>query len=712
MTIDQAGDDSESRAGGVSNEIGAVYGSAVQAGSINVHYHEGAPRLPVPRQVPSLEGAFVNRREEIQRLDRLLDEGETGVTPVAVISGMHGMGKTSIGRYWAHANGDRFDGGQLHADFDELRQEGGVDITDLLGTFLRALGFDSEVIPDALAERSALFISKVAEKRVLLLLDNVDHVAQIRPLVPGPSGSVVLVTSQGPLTELVGAGAAPIELTPLEEEDAAKVLARAAGDPARLESEPDAVRELAGICAGLPIALKVCGSLLGREAHRPVSWLAAHLRDESARLERLALRPEGSIEVVFTEAYRECDEPARLLYRRLGLHPGSSFTPHVAAAAAGISLEEASELLGALRRANLIEGRGERFRFHDLLRIHARQAAEAEEADEQREAAVRRIVDFYVGASQAMDFAIIPVRLRLSEPSLLPLPDGPCFGSTAAALDWFDAERANLLAVLRAAAAREWDVSAWRIGEALWLPYHNRKHYGEAIEVYSLAANAAARAGNDEAQSRLRSQLARAYLDLDDHTGAELELNHALDLAEGSPNRELWSSVVEFTGVLAAARGHYAEAIEAFERARAVCEELESKRGIAIQEYHLGRVLDLDGQHRRAIASLVRAAGLVDPETDGLTLGRVLLHLGDAQRAVGERDSAIESLGAAVEIMRSRRAPFYEAQARESLARVKRELGDDAAAREHLEKALEVYAALRSPRAGAVRLALAEVSPS
>ena len=694
------------------NEIGAVYGPAVQAGSISVgsfHYHEGGGSgLPTPRQVPSLEGPFINRERDVGKLDQLFEQREIGMTPIAVITGMHGVGKTAIGRYWAHANGDRFAGGQLYADFNELRQGGGVDISGLLGSFLRSLGLGDEVIPDTLSERSALFSSKAAEKGVLLLLDNVDHVAQVRPLVPSPSGSVVLVTSYAPLEELVRDGAKPVSLRPLDRDDAAAVLVRTAGDDARLEGEPAAVEELVRICAGLPIALKICGARLALEAHRTVAWLADHLSEESVRLERMSLGSEDSIQVVFTDAYRALGERARMLYRRLGLHPGPSFTPFVAAAAADISVGEANGLLDELSRAHLVEGEDERLRFHDLLRIHARKTAEGEEPEHGREATVRRIVDFYVDASQRMDYAIIPTRLRLSEPLSSQAQAESSFRSTADALGWFEAERTNLLAVLRAASVREWDVSAWRIGEALWLPYHNRKYYGEAIEVYSLAATAARRCDNDAAEARLRSQLARAHLDLDDHAGAETELKMATELAERSGNRALQASVVEFTGVLEAARERYPEAIVAFERARAVCKELDSRRGVAIQEYHLGRVLDLAGRHRRAIESLLRAADLIDGETDGLTLGRVLLHLGEAQRAVGDRTLAVDSLNLAIEVMRTEEAPFYEALARERLARVKRELGEVGDAREHLERALTIYTALSSPRADEVKLALAE----
>jgi tetratricopeptide (TPR) repeat protein len=691
------------------NQIdGLVLGSTVvQVGQLNVHLSPPGQRLPVPRQLPPAPRRFVNRQREIRSLDAAMQDSEVGSAPVVVLTGMRGVGKTATSRHWAHARSERFVDGQLHADFGELRYRGGVAISDVLGSFLRALGLSDEDIPVGLAERAALFRSSTADKRILLLLDDVEHAAQVIPLIPSAATSLVLMTTRAPMEELVHReDASVIRLRPLDRESAQSILVQMVGYE-RVDVEPEAVAKLVRICAGLPVALRVCGARLASYEHRPVSWLVHELADESRRLERISVATGQSIEVVFTEAYRALSPLAAELYCLLGGHPGPSFTAPVAAAAAGVGVLEIVSRVDELCIANLIEDDGERLRFHDLLRIHARGAAERDLSEIEREAALRRVVAYYLETAQRMDRAMIPTRLRLAPPPPEASEGAPTLRSPAEAIIWFEAERQNILAVLRAASAREWNVPAWQLGEALWLAYHNRKHFGEALEVYELAAVSAQRCGDAAAEARLRLQLARAYMDLEDLPGGARELDVARRLAERAGHRALQGSVIEFTGVLEINRGRYREAIAALEASRAIYRALDNPRGTAIQEYHLGRALDLAGQHKHAVSCFLRAVELIDGEHDGLTLGRVLLHLGDAHRAVGDIASARAALERACEIMSRHDAPFYEAMARDRLGALLKEGGDDAGARVHWQQALAIYSALGSPRAADVSARLA-----
>ncbi len=176
---------------------------------------------------------------------------------------------------------------------------------------------------------------------------------------------------------------------------------------------------------------------------------------------------------------------------------------------------------------------------------------------------------------------------------------------------------------------------------------------------------------------------------------------------QASPNRALAASIIEWTGVLETARGDYSEAIAAFKRARAIFQEVGETRGVALQDYHLGRSLDLAGRHREAVARLQQAAEGIDRASDSLTLGRVLLRLGEAYRSLGEVDRATPILEEATALMHDIGASFYEALARESLAGVARSTGAESLAREHLLEALAIYTQLRSPRADRVSLLLA-----
>ncbi len=684
-------------------------GSGTVAQSDQVHGHGPEGSLPIPRQLPPAPRQFVNRKREVDKLDGLTAPSPLPCAPVVILTGMRGVGKSATSRYWAHTNCDRYKDGQLYVDFGELRHEGGAEVGDVLGSFLRALGLPEDSIPQTLAERIALFRSSTADKRMLLLLEDVDRAAQVQPLIPNAAGSVVLVTSRGRLEELVNDGAGLVRLSPLDDGSAQAILSQMV-DEERVLAEPAAVEELLHMCAGLPIAVRICGARLASHEGRPVQWLVDELADENRRLERIVAGSERSVDAIFTDAYQALSVPAGVVYRRLGMHPGPNFTVTVAAAASGLPRDQAAEFLDEIVAAQLIEdaNAGGCHRFHDLLRIHARNLARTDESEEEQEAALCRVVDFYVFAAQTMDRAIVPSRLRLADLSPPPFDVALSFRSPSEAFDWFEAERSNLLAVLRTAAARGWDAQVWHIGEALWQSYHNRKHYGEALEVYGLAATSAQRCGDLAAEARVRNQLARAYMDLGDHARAEAELASAGQLASGSGNRSLQASIVEFTGILNIDRERYPEAIAAFEHARATYQQLDDPRGIAIQEYHLGRALDLSGDHDEAVRSFLHAVDLIDADVDALTLGRVLLHLGDAYRALGDGKGATSALERALDIMQRHEAPFYAAMAQERLAEVKELDGDATAARQHLREALAIYAALGNPRAQEVTARMGE----
>jgi tetratricopeptide (TPR) repeat protein len=649
-----------------------------------------------PRQLPAAPAGFVNREREVGFLDQAI-AGESRETPsIVVVTGSHGVGKTATGRYWAYTNSSRFADGQLYADFSELRHRGGVSVSDVLGRFLRAFGVTNEDIPIALGERAALFRSSTAGKRILVLLDDVSYAAQVQPLIPNTGEGAVLVTSRDRLAELLRDGAKRLHLQPLGQESAHGLLVRMVGEE-RLSAEPSAAEQLVEICAGLPVALRVCGALLNAHPSRPLSWLVDELAPEAQRLSRLGLSPEQSLEVVFDESYRALSSTAAKIYRRLGLEEAATFSAPAAAAVAAVPNEATKDALDELVAAHLVEEAGERYRFHDLLALHARGIGQREETADERRAVGQRSVRYYLGAAQRMDRAMIPVRLRLGE--MAASDDAMTLTTSGQAFAWFESERPNLVSALRRAWEYELDSEAWQIGEALFPAYHNHKHYDEAREVYELAARAAHRCANLEAEARMRSQLARAYLDMEDFSAAAKELEAARALIEHSDHQGLRASIIEWTGVLESARGNYPEAISAFEEAREIFAALDNQRGIALQDYHLGRTLTISGANKRAVDCLLAAADRVDKSADGLTFGRVLLRLGQAYQSLGELDEAKRALEQAIEVMQRSDAPFYEASARESLAQVSSASGDSTDAAEHLQGAFSIYMALNSPRA-------------
>jgi hypothetical protein len=481
-----------------------------------------APLLPVPDQLPPSTRRFVNRRAELDALDRLTSAPRDGEAPVVIVYGMSGVGKTATSRHWAHVNRYRFADGCLYADLGR----GGVESGDVLAEFLQALGVPLNAVPVTLAERVALFRSHTAGKRLLLLLDDVKHAAQVIPLIPSSApGSVVLVTSRVSLEELQVDGAGCVELSPLDAASARELLALLIGER-RVRAEPHAVEQLVDIAAGLPLALQISGARLAVDRRSPVSRFVDELV-HAAQQERIDVGAPGSVDLVFSGAYRALSPPAALLYRRLGAHPGSSFTSVVAEAAAGWPAEPIGGLLHELHVGFLIEDRGSWSRFHEPLLRHARGALALDEP-EAEEAAAGRIVAYYTDTVERMGHSIDPAS---QQPAASVASRGaPPLHSPADALSWFEAERENLVALLRTATEHRWDEQVSRIAQALWPAYRRRGHYDEALEVYGLGTRAAQRSGDAAVEARMRLHLARTHLELDDPTlaGPELDIVTAI----------------------------------------------------------------------------------------------------------------------------------------------------------------------------------------
>lgn len=699
----------------IRNEVsGPVDGPVIQGrdflGDFHFHMHSGKRGSDIPWQVPLRMGLFVNREAQIEALDQLTapqGEGGGGAPAIVVVRGSRGVGKSAIGRHWAHTNRDRFPDGQLYVDFREYRHDDASAVGTVLGELLRSLGLPDEAIPASTGGRANRFRTETADKRLLLLLDDVRHASEVTQLLPTSPDSVVLVTTNGKLTELFRIGARPVGLGPLERPSAEELLADLIGQD-RIEEER-AVAELVELCAGLPIALSICGARLAG-GERSVSWLVETLSDEAGRLSELEYEEGRSLQAVFDEGYAPLSGPAQLLHRSLGLFPGTTMTAVLAGAASGTDARTALRSLDELSAACLIEEVGDRrFAYHDLLRTHAHLTALKVDTEEERDSAVDRVVNFYVGAAQRMDRAIALDRLRLTSQPAPPLPGEAVLHNPADALAWFEVERSNLLAVLHEAFDRGLDEAVWHMGEALWLAYRSHGHWAEAVEVFGLATEAARRTGDGDAEARMRSQLARAYMELGDLKLAMKELKACGELMKASPNRTLAASIIEWTGVLHLQRNEDAAAIAAFEEALEGFEQAEAPRGVTMQRYLLGRALIRTGELERAVRELRWAAERVDPTTDQFLYGRVLWRLGDALAALDEPEAARTVLGESARALRRHSAHLYEARVREDLAALERGVGDTGAETRELEIALAIYAEFGEPRAKQVMARLAEL---
>ncbi|MFC6090293.1 hypothetical protein [Saccharothrix lopnurensis] len=507
---------------GTNHVSGQVGGSVIQAEVVYGVPPATAVPAATPCQVPLVAHPFVARPEDTDRLDLITAPGPTPV--IAVLTGLPGVGKTACALDWARRNADRFAGGLLYADLAAHRHTGGVAVTEVLASFLSALGAPD--VPPDLPGRVALFRHLTSRASTLVLLDGVDAPAQVRAVVPASPGSVVLVTSRFRLGGLAVDGARTVALGPLPPALGAALLGSAVPD-GRVEADPDSARDLVRLCAGLPIALRAVAARLAERPHWPVSHLVRDLADERTRLDGFAVDGEDPVRQLFDATYEALPAPARLAYRVLGLHPGPEFGRDLAAAATADAGVEDS--LRALCRANLLEEFApDRYRFHDLVHLHARGRAEREDTAAARAEVERRTVRWYRLGASAADHAVLgPARWRVARHDPDRLPDRP------SALAWFEAERDNLRSAVRQAHASALHDEVWRTCEALWASHLHHEHHDEWVELHELGVDSARRADNPQAEVQLRHQLARLHVEAGDLVRARVELDRAAAAMSG-----------------------------------------------------------------------------------------------------------------------------------------------------------------------------------
>ncbi|MEU1664202.1 NB-ARC domain-containing protein [Streptomyces sparsogenes] len=660
-------------------------------------------------------------------------------------------------------------------DFARLRREGaaGGDVSEGLRHCLRSIGVAEEYLSGDLAELTAHYRSHSAERRVVVVLDEVSEPAQVRALIPNAPGSVVLATSRDRLGELVWDGARLLPVEPLSADSGRRLLARLCGED-RVRAEPEAAARLVEWCGGLPVALYVVAARLAVHRRLTLSALAAELADENRRLAGLSMtgersmgdsrtdeprvadsrigdsrvadsrmggsrmggsRPgeEHTVSAVFTVAYRDLPQDVARLYRLLGACPGRSFDTGGAAAVGGLPASAATPLLDALERASLLDvGEDGRYRLHDLVRLHARDLASGEE----REAALARAMEYQLTGAAFADRAIMGRRLRIADHEERMRRAGPdpfdrsqsggegdgrggdVRGGDGegreAALAWLEAERADALAVLRAAAVHGgMDRQTWQLAEALTALYLHHRHLADWVESGELGAEAAARDGQPAAEARLRALLSRPLMDLGEFERARQQLDTAIlradEAAAATPEDRrltlLRGSVQEFSGRYWD-RFDPSRAAEAYAAARALSAEAGDERGVAIALYFLGCSQSATGRHEEGLATLRDAYERLRGLGDARMAARAQAAIGVVYEALGRTAEAVEALEEAARALRARNATHYEAQALETLADIAARTGDTASLRRHLRRAVEIHESGGSPRAPQLRARL------
>ncbi|MGC4772621.1 BTAD domain-containing putative transcriptional regulator [Micromonospora sp. DT44] len=673
------------------------------------------PAGPTPAQLPGDPAWFTGRAAALRRLDALLpadparasrDGGQDDPARAVVISaiaGTAGIGKTTLAVRWAHQVAHRYPDGQLYVNLRGFDLDGrAVSPGEALRGFLEALHVPPQRVPTDLPGQAALFRTLLAHRRVLVLLDNARDDEQVRPLLPGSPGSLVVVTSRNRLTGLVvNAGAHPVTLDLLAPAEARELLIARLGR-GRARREETALDEIVRCCAGLPLALAVVAARAVGQPDVPLAVLASELRDSGPdRLSPLATGdPMTDVRAVFSWSYRALDADSARLFRLLGLHPGPDAGRTAVAGLAGLPPARVGPLLADLTRANLLTERtAGRYAMHDLLRAYASELCHDTDPSVEREAARRRLFDHYLHASHAADHLLDPY--RLARPAALPPPaTGVTVGARpehAWATAWFAAEHHVLLACVEQAAAACLDRHAWTLAAALTTYLDRSGHWPELAAAQRTALAAARRRGDLAGQALAHRGLAIActwsgdheaahrhyrrdlelYRELGDDTGrahthlgvswvlarqgrlrsALDETRLALDLYRAADYRVGQAKALNNLGWMHARLGEPGPALQCCQAALRLHEETGDRHGAALTWDSLGYVRHGLGDHDEAADCYRRALALHRELGDRYDEAEVLDNLGDSLRAAGDLDAARRAWREALTIFDELRHP-------------------------------------------------------
>lgn len=667
------------------------------------------PPVPSPAQLPTDIGDFTGRTELVDHMCEMLAarEGDSpGAVPVVVVAGSGGLGKTSLAIHAAHRLRDQYPDGQLYVDLLGATPQPQAP-ADVLARFLRDLGVESTQVPADIEERAALYRTRLAGRRVLVLLDNARDAAQVRRLLPGSSTCAVIVTARSRMPDL--ASTRLVDLEVLDDDESLTLFTRIVGEK-RAAAEPESTAEVLVACAGLPLAIRICAARLAARSRWSIKTLAERLRArllDELKTGDMAVR--ASFQVSF-DSLRGPGDPARA-FRLLGLWQGPFISLPAAAALLGLDENKTEEVLEVLVDAYLLESPGpDQYRFHDLLRVYAAERARAEESASDQDAALHRVLEWYLHSVDTAAQTVSPQRMRPPVPSspaeLRPLD----FDGVDVALDWLEAERGNLLAATRQAAGNGRDDIAWLLPVSALVLFSRRGYKSDWIASHEIALISARRIGGAKGEAHVLTNLGMAYLDLDLGTATGyLERAHEIHRETGELRGEAHTAsnlVYAYVrwGQYGDAVAMHTEALESQRRAGILNNEGIILSNVA--EAYLGL-----GEVGKAIECLRQAQDVFSKTGDARGQANVLQNLGDAYVAEERSDEGIDSLRRAVEMFATVRERPAEAAALLHLGRACHQVGRNEDARTFLTRAHDIFRVLGDEtQAAAARKELAEVA--
>ncbi|MFJ9740664.1 AfsR/SARP family transcriptional regulator [Streptomyces sp. NPDC101166] len=661
------------------------------------------PAGPVPRQLPHDVPVFAGRGSEV---DGLLAGGEGRVV---VIGGMAGVGKTTLAVHWAHRAADRFPDGQLYVNLRGFDPSGAVmEPGEALRGFLDALGTPPDRVPHGVDAQAALYRSVLAERRVLVVLDNARDSDHVRPLLPGSQGCLTLVTSRDELSGLVAAhGAHALGLHPFDAGQTRTFLVRRLGAE-RVEAEPGAVDEIGELCSGLPLALACVAARAAAHPRFPLSAVAAELREAHGSLDAFA-RSDASVDVgsVFSWSSRAVSPAARRLFELLALHPGPDFSLPAAAALAGLPARRVRPLLAELTGLHLVaEHSPARYSFHDLLRAHAAELVEEHRTGTERHTALHRLYHHYLHTAHSADRLLAPTSDPLPPP---PAPEGvhpEPLADDDRALAWLTAEHAVLLAVVDTAAASGQERIACQLAWSLEPFFDRRGHWHDGLTVQRTALAAARRLADPALEARGLRGLARVEGRLGLHAQSVSRLEHALrlftrlgdDIGRANTHRSLgWER--EQLDDLPGALRHNQLALDLF---RALGDRAAQASVLnSVGWYHA-----LLGEHRQALAHCFEALPLLQALGDRYGQAATWDSIAYVHQHLGRHSHALLGYRNALTLLRDLGAPYVEADILSRVGDTHEAMGGHDSARAAWRQALTLLRELDHPDAERVEARL------
>jgi tetratricopeptide (TPR) repeat protein len=643
---------------------------------------------PAPRELPLDPSDFVGREDARARMsDVLANDADVGLV---VIVGPPGVGKTALAVKVAHELQGRFPDGQLYADMRGYSSAPELTAPEVLARFLVSLGVSAAQIPSDPDELAALYRSRLADRRVLVLLDNVVNPRQVRPVLPGTAGCAVIVTSRNELRGLTARqGVRPIGLDVLSAEQSRALLGKILGRNIVTE-DLAGVTELAELCGHLPLALRIAAANLLARHDLLLSEYLVDLR--SNRLSALEIDgdDEAAVRAAFRLSYRTLDERAAQVFRLLGLIPGQDFTADAVGPLSGLSVTDAGYVLDQLVAGNLVMRRsGRRYHLHDLLRVYATELC-AHQDDESVTARARaRLFAFYMKTVEAAAQLLFPIVRSMPRPEVDPVVRPLRFDDTAAATSWMDRECLNVLDVIMAAVQHGLPELAWPVTESMRLYLVTSGRYRtEALTAYTVALQAAVAADDRSAEAEVLFSVGTFHLHHGDGRRAQHYLTECVRIHREMG--DLYGQVRALTALGAAcgeagqldlAAVHITSGLELALLTENPKQVLHSWSNLSFLELLRG---NLDEAEQAAMATL----GLRQYDDTGVYEGEIRRIIGQLLVRRGRCFDAIDEFQQAMKSYRRMPVPIYETQGLAGLSVAYREIGDLTAALDHARMAI------------------------